>query len=333
MPRCDAGQEVRLDEMEYPLISIIVPVRNDAGNLERCVRSLKSIDYPTDRYEIIVVDAHSTDGTPEVARKNGAIVILDDGKGRASALNLGVAQASGEYVAFTDADCSPERDWMKNLLKRFTLPDIAGVGGPNIVPKDESPFTRAIEYVAFQSPYAEVFNSEGDVATLAGCNALYRASVLAKIMPLPEIRDYEDAILNHRITNAGFRLVSAPDAVVWHYRHYSDPTSFFRKMVLLGSGEVNGVRIERGLGKWAHKVAGFSIPLLMAISFVLFLLGNMLLVAFLLFLVIFLTSLTLKCLFETKSIRVAMYVPLVTVIEGLGYSVGYLRATISRRGV
>jgi cellulose synthase/poly-beta-1,6-N-acetylglucosamine synthase-like glycosyltransferase len=296
------------------------------------MRSLTDLDYPKDRYEVIVVDARSRDKTPEIAVRYGARVLVDEGKGRSIALNLGVQFSKGDYVAFTDADCSPERSWLRRLLEHFSSQEVAGVGGPNIVPKEGNPFSRAVEFVSLQSPYAKKFDAEGEVETIAGCNSMYDAEILKKFMPLPQIGYYEDTLLNYRIRKAGFKILSAPNAIVWHYRHYSGPRSFFRQMLMQGAGEIQGTRLERGLKNTLHRLEGFSVPLFVVVFLFLLFVGVKALIAFLLFVVCVLAILSVRCLIETRSFRVTSWVPLVAIIEGAGYSSGFIKEILRSRG-
>lgn len=108
--QAEVGQrEFRSDDgQQYPFVSILIPTRNNEGDIERCLRSLNSLDYPKDRYEAIVVDGHSTDRTVDIAKSLNAKVVYDlgGGKGRVHGLNAGIDCAEGDYIAFTDADCA-----------------------------------------------------------------------------------------------------------------------------------------------------------------------------------------------------------------------------------
>jgi glycosyltransferase involved in cell wall biosynthesis len=85
----------------HPRVSVIVPTRNSSQHLERCLRSLVEQSYS--RVEIIVVDNHSSDGTPDIARRYTELV-YDCGPERSAQVNFGVDHASGEYVYKVDSD-------------------------------------------------------------------------------------------------------------------------------------------------------------------------------------------------------------------------------------
>jgi cellulose synthase/poly-beta-1,6-N-acetylglucosamine synthase-like glycosyltransferase len=112
----------------YPLISIVVPTYNDEKNLGRCLESIKGLDYPREKLEVIVVDDGSQDHSSDVARSYGAIVLRQPHQGRAEARNSGVRAARGEMVAFIDSDDVVERGWLRELLPLFHNEDVAAAG-------------------------------------------------------------------------------------------------------------------------------------------------------------------------------------------------------------
>jgi len=103
---------------KLPFISIVVPARNEQKFLSQCLSSLKEQDY-AGNYEIIVVDNASTDQTHEIASRSGAKVIYEANIGTGWARQRGLLEASGEIVAFTDADTMVPRQWLSTLAHRF----------------------------------------------------------------------------------------------------------------------------------------------------------------------------------------------------------------------
>jgi glycosyltransferase involved in cell wall biosynthesis len=59
-------------------VSIIIPTKNNVNLLEKCLKSIRYLDFPKDEYEVIIVDGYSTDGTVEIAKKYGCKVIFED---------------------------------------------------------------------------------------------------------------------------------------------------------------------------------------------------------------------------------------------------------------
>lgn len=112
------------------LISVIVPVYNGKDVIAGCIESLLDMDYPKDRYEIIIVDNNSVDETAAIIRKYSVKYLFEAQKGPSAARNAGAKAASGDILAFTDADVIVDRNWLIEIEKAFNLnQDIAGVVG------------------------------------------------------------------------------------------------------------------------------------------------------------------------------------------------------------
>ena len=93
------------------LISVIIPTYKEAANITRVVEDLRRYD-PNCAVEVLVVDANSPDGTAEVARRVGAIVLQSPKPGRAAQMNFGAAQASGDILYFVHADVGIHPDYV-----------------------------------------------------------------------------------------------------------------------------------------------------------------------------------------------------------------------------
>ena len=97
-------------------ISVIVCAKNEQRYIEDCLKCLKN---QTVKPEIVVVDGHSTDRTVSIARKYADKIVEDNKKGIAGARNVGWKNAKGNVIAYCDADCLPQKDWVKNILKHM----------------------------------------------------------------------------------------------------------------------------------------------------------------------------------------------------------------------
>lgn len=113
-----------------PFVSIVIPVYNGAKTIRLCLDAISQLDYPRARYEVIVVDNNSTDGTPEIVRQHPARLLYErELQGPHAATNTGVRQAQGEIIAFTDSDCIPEKGWLRALIAPFTDESVVATGG------------------------------------------------------------------------------------------------------------------------------------------------------------------------------------------------------------
>ncbi|MFC1985397.1 glycosyltransferase [Chloroflexota bacterium] len=109
-----------------PKVSVIIPAKNMADKIEKCLEVIFSQTYQP--YEVIIIDGGSTDDTLEKTKNFPVTVIHQDYGWAGAARQLGLEAAQGEFIAFTDADCIPPCNWVEGLLAEFEE-GIVGVGG------------------------------------------------------------------------------------------------------------------------------------------------------------------------------------------------------------
>jgi len=88
--------------MSRPKISVVVPARNEADNIQQCLQAVFSQSCPP--YEVIVVDGQSTDETVEKAKTFPVRILYEGANSKGLACHIGLENASGEYIAFTNSD-------------------------------------------------------------------------------------------------------------------------------------------------------------------------------------------------------------------------------------
>jgi len=110
------------------LVSFIVPVRNDAERLRRCLSSIVNNSYPRELIEMIVIDNHSTDGSGRVARDAGAVVLHVTAGSVAELRNRGARAALGTILAFVDSDHEIDRRWIENAVDVLATPNVVATG-------------------------------------------------------------------------------------------------------------------------------------------------------------------------------------------------------------
>jgi len=120
--------------MEQPLVSIVIPARNEENTIQRCIDSLAKSDYPKNRLEIIVVDGMSEDGTVEVVKRlsaeNSQIRLLpNEKKITPVARNIGVKAARGDYIMFFDAHSTASSDYVRKCVELMQETGADNVGG------------------------------------------------------------------------------------------------------------------------------------------------------------------------------------------------------------
>ena len=133
------------EETDFPFVSIIICTYNRRHLLNDCLSSVFRMDYPKSKYEVIIIDGGSTDGTSEIQLEYKEIRFFTERIcGLANARNKGAELAKGSIVIYTDDDCIVDSQWIKNLLLGFQLSSsIMGVGGP-VFPSNSSPVPKKI---------------------------------------------------------------------------------------------------------------------------------------------------------------------------------------------
>ncbi|MCU0587244.1 MAG: glycosyltransferase [Syntrophobacteraceae bacterium] len=208
-----------------PALSVILAVRNAPVQIAKCLGSLEK--QAKVHPEILVVDDGSTDETASVAESfSGVRVIRLDWGGPSRARNVGVRAARGEIVAFTDSDCVPHPDWLRELLHCFDDPEVAGAGGDQVSPADETPFGRSVQdffkTIGVMTEYIRPDESQRAIRETnhnPSCNSAYRKSAFEEVGGFSEDQfPGEDLELDLKLRRLGHKLVYNPAAVVGHYR-------------------------------------------------------------------------------------------------------------------
>ncbi len=202
--------------MSEAKISVIIPVRNEANKIEQCLNAVFAQSLKP--YEVIVVDGHSEDETIEKARKFPVKILYENYHNRAGACQVGINSAEGEYIAFTDGDCIPDKEWLANLIKEFN-DDVAGVGG-RYEDIGESLWTRSIN-LTFSTPLSGAksrWNQKKTVKNLSVCGAngmCRRDDILRAGGFKVTLSGAEDLELSSRLGKLG-TLIYTPNALVMH---------------------------------------------------------------------------------------------------------------------
>jgi len=191
--------------MNEAKISVVVPTRNRANLLKRCLKSLKNQDYRN--FEVIVIDDGSKDGTKKIAKQFEKELdlkyVFQENKGSAASRNLGIKKAKGRIVAFIDDDCLASKKWLEMINR--TLVKVEGVEGKTVSDNGITPFSHYIKNIR-----------GGQYPT---CNIAYRKKALEKVGGLDEkfaIPFREDSDLAFSILERGGKIEFASQALVNH---------------------------------------------------------------------------------------------------------------------
>jgi len=164
------------EQASWPKVSVVVCAYNAADTIDDCLQSLTALTYP--RFELIVVNDGSRDDTAARARRYAGVRVVDIPNGGLSAArNVGLAEAIGEIVAYTDADVRVDADWLTYLVQPMLSSSFVGSGGPNVVPPDD-PFVAQCVARAPGGP-TQVLLDDRVAEHVPGCNMAFRRDALA----------------------------------------------------------------------------------------------------------------------------------------------------------
>ena len=240
-------------EQGLAFFSIIIPTYNRPEQLANCLSSLAALDYPRHRFEVIVVDDGSDRPPNKVISSFGQqlqlTLLTQDNAGPAAARNTGVAQARGQFLAFTDDDCAVTPNWLKALASCFVTLPTQAIAGRTVNALPHNPFAAASQTIidlvhAYYNadPYRAQFLVSNNLAPdadvfrgLGGFDETFRTS---------EDRDLCDRLLYH-----GHRLTYAPEVVVYHF-HDLKWHGFWQQHFAYGRGafRYHRSRARRGSG-------------------------------------------------------------------------------------
>lgn len=228
-----------------PLVSFVIPVRNDAERLRRCLASIVRNEYPRELIELIVVDNESTDGSARAAREFSAIVIK--GTGSVAALrNKGAGAALGSVIAFADSDHEISPNWIDAAIDVLSSPGVAAAGATCLT--QPSPNWVQQQYDGLRRRPTR----RQDVTWLGSGNMAVKRSAFDAVGRFdPQLTACEDVDLCNRLRLAGHRIVADPEL---RSVHFGDPRTL--QAVFLGElwrGRDN-LRVTfsgpRGLREW-----------------------------------------------------------------------------------
>lgn len=225
--------------MIYPSVAIIVPVYNGGRQIGSLLESLLRLNYPANRYEIIVVDNCSTDDTADVITHFPITRLYCEERGPAAARNFGIANSQSEIVAFTDADCVADPDWLAQLVQPYQDSQIGGTAG-DIHPYPQPEWDILDRFAAQFPPLVNFWSGENEfLPHLFTANASYRREALQQVGGFnPCLFTGEDVELSWRLQlDTPWQVAYAPLAAIYH-RHRMTREGLARQYRQYGYGEI-----------------------------------------------------------------------------------------------
>ena len=254
---------------EQPFFSIIVPTYSRLGQLAACLQSLASLNYPRDRFEVIVVDDGSKTPPEAVVAsfcdRIDVTLLTQPHAGPAAARNTGAARAMGEFLAFIDDDCAPAPDWLQSLAARFaTAPDYA-IGGQTVNALPDNPYSTASQLlITYLYAY---YNADPNQARFFTSNNLAlptdRFHAIGGFDTTFARAAAEDRELCDRWLHHGYRMTYAPEVLIYH-AHTLTFVTFWRQHFNYGRGAIrfHRARARRSQGRIRLEPLSFYLNLL-----------------------------------------------------------------------
>ncbi len=213
-----------------PTITVVVPLFNEGRSIYDTIESLVRLDYPADKLQITVVDDCSTDDSYEWAARaatqysNVRVLRNPVNVGKRKGINHAVREATSEIIVSVDSDVIVYPTALRELVARFTSPEIAAVGGRIHVSNPNDNWLsklQTIKYYFGQEHLKNLERSLRSVMCLSGCLTAYRRHVLMELEPILESRNIlgiaikygEDRFLTRQIVKHGYRTVMTMDAM------------------------------------------------------------------------------------------------------------------------
>lgn len=210
---------------DFPLVSVVVAMRNEEEYIRKCLDSLVEQDYPAERLEVLVIDGRSTDGSRQIVSEMQDrllnLRLLDNEKKISPvAFNIGISNAKGEIVTIISAHCYLAADYVSRCVEYLTRTDADCVGGP-IKSIGEHRTAQAIA-LAMSSPFGvgdalfRYSRKEQYVDTLAF--GAYRRDVFERVGVFDEeLAGSEDDEFNYRLRRHGGKLFLTPAIRSFYY--------------------------------------------------------------------------------------------------------------------
>jgi glycosyltransferase involved in cell wall biosynthesis len=210
--------DMKAAQYHKPLVSVVVPCRNESEHIETCVRSILAQDLPPGGFEVIVADGMSDDGTREIlaqlAKEDHRLRLIDNpAHTTARAMNLGIRFARGRYIAIMGAHNEYAPDYVSASLRVIAESGADNVGG-SMVCRGETWLQQAIA-AAHHSPFSvggarwHNISYEGPADTVFG--GFYRREVFDRIGYFDEsLHRNQDDEFNLRLSLAGGKIWHSP---------------------------------------------------------------------------------------------------------------------------
>jgi len=252
-------------------VSVLIPCRNEARYIEKCIRSVFSFDSPPGGFEVIVIDGVSTDGTREILSRlqhqfPGLVVIDNPRKIVPSAMNLGIQHAIGDYVVRADARCIHPPSYLCDLIELSERTGADNVGGV-LIPQFGNGYAQNAIALAYQSRIAmggalrDRGNFLGETDTVYGGCFKRKRLLEAGMYDESMVRNQDDE-LSFRLRETGGKVVQDGRIKVQYYPRNSF-WHLFKQFMQYGYWKVSVIKKHPRQASLRH-----FLPAVLVLSFI-----------------------------------------------------------------
>ncbi|MEA5619321.1 glycosyltransferase [Cronbergia sp. UHCC 0137] len=244
--------------MTFPFFSIIIPTYARPQQLSSCLQALSKLNYPDDKFEVIIVD----DGSPislnqiisEWQSQLNITLLKQPNQGPSIARNLGASYAKGEFLAFTDDDCIPAAAWLEEFASQLLKTPNCLIGGQIVNALVENIYATSSQLlIDYLYEYYNKQNTKTrQTSFFTSNNFAISREIFNSLGGFGKFRlaAAEDRELCDRALQLGYEMVYIPEALVYH-AHHLNLVQFWQQHFNYGRGAIhfNQARANRGLGK------------------------------------------------------------------------------------
>lgn len=318
-----------------PLVSIIIPCRNEEKFIGKCLDSIIDNDYPKDKLEVLVIDGVSEDETKEIVKKYTQeypfIKLLNNHKKiTPCALNIGIKSSKGQIIMRMDAHATYENDYISKCVKYLDEYNADNVGGIRMTrPSNNNTIGKAIA-LSVSHPFAAgtaIYRTGTKKArwvdtVFGGC---YRREVFSKIGFFNEdLVKGQDREFNFRLRKSGGKILLVPDIICYYYAR-SNLKAFCKWLFICGSTPFYATKlVGRTIFSWRNLVPStFVLSLAFSLSFsFVFPEFLWLFLSIVSFYLLFNIYFSIKIVLKEKNIKYLLVMPLIFTTTHLLYGIG-----------
>jgi poly-beta-1,6-N-acetyl-D-glucosamine synthase len=216
--------QFKVSEDPKTFLSVVVACRNEEKNIHFLLNDLEGQNYPTELFEVIIVDDHSSDRTADIVSSfnglNNIRVIINNGKGKKQALRSGIIAARGDLILTTDADCRLKRNWVRTISGFYEKSGTDMIIAPVMTVPGNGFFSRfqELEFLSLQGITAGAAMMKEPVMCNGANLAFKKESYLSHSDNLhDEINSGDDVFLLHSLkedSQTTILWIESPDALI-----------------------------------------------------------------------------------------------------------------------